>query len=346
MKKVNFTLIFLAVSFFSYSQLLITLPTINASPGSTVTVPVILYGASTSGTPISAADIRFTFNPALLTYTGFTNFYSAMPSNQWFYSGNNTSGLISANWLEPSLLTLAVPDGTTLFEVTFTYNSGFSNLIFSFVEFTDASYNTIVTEQANGSVGPDTKSLDLKVFIQGLYNGANGLNKSQDELGDHFPGDVAEEITLELHNALTYAVIEYTVSNIGLNTQGLATISIPGNLSGSYYITVKTRNTIETTSGMPVDFSGSTIVYDFTDLSSKAFGDNMISSGGAYCLYSGDVNLDGLIDSSDMIPVDNLASAFGVGYLPEDTNGDGLIDSTDMIIVDNNATYFVSSILP
>jgi len=346
MKRAFFTLFFLAFLTNAFSQITVTLPTISSTPGSTVTVPVVLDGASETGTLVSAADIRFTFDPAVLTFTGFTNFYSAMPSSQWYYNGSNTTGLVSANWLEPSLLTLAIPDGTTLFEVTFTYTTSSTVLDFSFTEFTDASYNTIPITEVNGSVGPDTKTLNLKLFVQGLYNGANGLNKSLDENGEHFPGDVSEQITVEFHKALNYATIEYTATDIDLNTTGIASVSVPGSLGDAYYVTIKTRNTIETTTAMPVDFSGSVISYDFTDMSSKAFGDNMIDVGGVYCLFSGDVNIDGLIDSSDMIPVDNLASSFGVGYLPEDTNGDGLIDSSDMIIVDNNATLFISSILP
>jgi hypothetical protein len=52
------------------------------------------------------------------------------------------------------------------------------------------------------------------------------------------------------------------------------------------------------------------------------------------------------VDSGDMIPVDNLASNFGTGYLPADANGDGLVDSGDMIILDNCASNFVGRITP
>jgi hypothetical protein len=47
-----------------------------------------------------------------------------------------------------------------------------------------------------------------------------------------------------------------------------------------------------------------------------------------------------------MIPVDNLAAAFGGGYIPEDINGDGSIDALDMIILDNNAAAFISAVFP
>jgi hypothetical protein len=268
-----------------------------------------------------------------------------MPANQWFYSGSNTTGLVSANWIEPNLLTLSVPDDTPLFYINFTYNSGSCNLTYAFTEFTDASYNTIPVNQITGSVGPDSKTLNLIVFLEGLFNGV-GLNKSQGDGGDQFPGIVAEEITVELHNSSSYSVIEYTATNVPLSIYGTALLSIPSTLNNSYYITIKTRNSIETTTATPVSFAGATVSYNFTDVASKAFGDNQVLIGGLYCLFSGDANADGLVDSSDMINVDNLASAFGTGYLPEDVNGDGLIDSSDMIIVDNNATLFISAILP
>lgn len=345
--KRNFLILFLlSITFAGISQITVSLPALAVSQGSTISVPVILSGASETGSPISAADIRFTFDPAVLTFTGFTNFYTSMPSSQWFYSGNNTTGLVSANWIEPSLLTLSVPDGTTLYEVNFTYNGGNSPLHFSFTEFTDASYNTILTIPVDGNVGPDSKVLNLTFLIQGLYDGVSSMIQSQDENGNHFSGNTAEQVTIELHSAASYSTIEYSATAIEVSTSGNATVNLPGSISGSYYVTVKSRNCVETTTSAPISFSSPVTSYDFTDAASKAFGDNMILINGVYCFYSGDVGGDGIIDSSDMIPVDNMVSAFATGYLPEDINGDGLLDSTDMITVDNNASAFISSVIP
>jgi hypothetical protein len=47
-----------------------------------------------------------------------------------------------------------------------------------------------------------------------------------------------------------------------------------------------------------------------------------------------------------MIDVDNDVSVFAAGYLSTDINGDGLVDSTDMILVDNNANLFIGAITP
>jgi len=64
--------------------------------------------------------------------------------------------------------------------------------------------------------------------------------------------------------------------------------------------------------------------------------------GSLFAIFGGDVNQDGLVDSSDMIAADNDASTFVSGYVNTDVNGDGLVDSSDMIIVDNNSSEFVS----
>jgi hypothetical protein len=109
---------------------------------------------------------------------------------------------------------------------------------------------------------------------------------------------------------------------------------------------VKHRNGIETTTANPVSFSPATINYSF-NAASQAYGNNLHQTvDGFWVIFCGDVNLDGLVDSGDMIPVDNMSSSFSTGYIPEDVNGDGLIDSTDLIGIDNNSSAFVSTILP
>ena len=47
-----------------------------------------------------------------------------------------------------------------------------------------------------------------------------------------------------------------------------------------------------------------------------------------------------------MIPVDNDESTFTTGYVNSDINGDGLVDSSDMIVLDNNSALFISKVVP
>jgi hypothetical protein len=134
--------------------------------------------------------------------------------------------------------------------------------------------------------------------------------------------------------------------NVDLNTTGAATVPVSLNYSGSYYLTVKNRNSIETVSAAPIAFSSPSINYDFSTAAAQAYGSNMKNVGGVFVIYSGDVNQDGLIDLTDMTIIDNLSAAASSGYLPEDVNGDGLIDISDMIIVDNNSSQAIGIITP
>ncbi|MBK7175257.1 MAG: M28 family peptidase [Bacteroidales bacterium] len=190
------------------------------------------------------------------------------------------------------------------------------------------------------------RNLQISLFLEELYQGGGLMRKAQDASGDHFNGTVADQVNIELHDALDYSNIVYTAGNVDLNTNGTLNLQIPAIHSGSYFITVKHRNSIETTTSSPVNFSGSTIIYDFSTAITQAYGNNLLLSGGKFLLYGGDVNQDGNVDSGDVIVLLNDASAFTNGYISSDVNGDGLIDASDMIIVDNNASRLIQAILP
>ncbi len=217
------------------------------------------------------------------------------------------------------------PANTTLHQLTATALTSFGNF--------------------TGEGTASDKTLNLTVFLEGLFNGS-GMNKAQGEAGDQYPGTVADQITVELHNATAYATIEHTAANVDLNTDGTATITVPSSFSGSYYVTVKHRNSVETTTIDPLDFSGSTISYNFTTAAGQAFGDNLKEMSGAFVIYGGDANTDGSVDALDLIAVDNDATAFAGGYLATDLNGDGAVDALDLILADNNSTLFIAAILP
>lgn len=146
--------------------LLVTVSTLGASPGQVLTIPVKLKGAGTTGTPVSAATIELTYNPAVLQYNGLQNFYTGIPEPQWYYNGGN--GLISANWQHPTLGTSAVPDSTTLFEISFTYVGGSSALTFTTYDFTDALFNLVNTSVLNGSVAQIAALSGPQVTCQGV----------------------------------------------------------------------------------------------------------------------------------------------------------------------------------
>ncbi len=67
----------------------------------------------------------------------------------------------------------------------------------------------------------------------------------------------------------------------------------------SFYIVIKHKNSIETWSKLPQKFNDAVIEYDFTTDSTMAYGNNLVKRFGKWCIYSGDVNQDGVVDSVD-----------------------------------------------
>ncbi|MBK6966719.1 MAG: hypothetical protein IPH20_23185 [Bacteroidales bacterium] len=190
------------------------------------------------------------------------------------------------------------------------------------------------------------KTLNLTALLESLYDGGGTMRKAQNATGDQFSGNTADQVNIELHSSASYANKIYTISNVNLSTTGTSAITIPGIHSNSYYVTVRHRNSIETTTAAPVSFAGATINYNF-DGPVKAYGGNLLlMSDGWYTIYGGDVNQDGSVDTGDMTPVDNDAADYAAGYLPTDANGDGIVDTADITIVDNNGAAYVTSAIP
>jgi len=191
------------------------------------------------------------------------------------------------------------------------------------------------------------KTLNLSsVCLEGLYNGSGTMRQAYDENGPHFASPVADKITVELHSSSDYGTIVYSANNISLSTTGTAVILVPNTWNGSYYVTIRHRNSIETTTAAPVSFSAGVVNYAF-DLPGKIFGGNILQMvDGHFVIYGGDNNQDGIVDGGDMAPIDNKSALFAAGYIPEDINGDGLIDGSDMAVADNNSAIFLTAQLP
>jgi hypothetical protein len=128
---------------------------------------------------------------------------------------------------------------------------------------------------------------------------------------------------------------------VSLNENGYLNLLIPAEIDESHYIIAKHRNSMETWSAQPVELDAAEVTYDFTDFQGKAFGDNLKTINTSACLFSGDCSQDGIVDSGDMIMLDNSDLMVETGYFPEDMNGDGLVDLEDYIIVESNTLSFI-----
>lgn len=180
-------------------------------------------------------------------------------------------------------------------------------------------------------------SVNIKVLIEGMYAPGPGLLSRKDLV----------KVYLRSASA-PYAIVDSATAVID-SVSFTGTFVFNNAVSGKYYYAVKHFNSIETwsKSGGETMIPGGTYSYDFTNAATQAFGNNMTLKGSKYCIYSGDVNQDGIIDASDVSAID--ADAFFVvtgSYVPTDLNADDVVDATDYSVCDNNAFNFVGKIVP
>jgi hypothetical protein len=189
------------------------------------------------------------------------------------------------------------------------------------------------------------KTLMLTLWLQGLWNGSN-LNKAQDENGDHFIGNKADNINVLLYDTTNYQLV-YGSEDNSLSTMGKVELTLQPNYSASYYIAITNRNHLQTWSAAPLSFAGDTIAYDFTTSATKAFGDNQKEvAPGIFAIMVGDANQDGVVDISDLVAMDSDLTNGTLGYIVYDLNGDGVIDISDLVKIDENLTNGVVVITP
>lgn len=194
-------------------------------------------------------------------------------------------------------------------------------------------YNISNSLRDNFKILPVNLSLTLNLFIEGFY-----YSVSNTMIGDTI-------ITYLRNYTFPYSLID---SSKGfLNTAGTGIFNFPkANNATDYFLIIKHRNSIETWSSSAVKFTANFTSYDFTYAASQAFGNNLVLKGTEYCIYSGDLNQDGVVDVSDYSLVDNEANIFTAGYVVSDLNGDRVVDIADLSIADNNVYKYISEIIP
>jgi len=181
-------------------------------------------------------------------------------------------------------------------------------------------------------------TLNITVVMQGFYEPNVNLMR------------LSDTVQAYLRNSTSpYAIVDSARGIISAMTFNGSFI-LENATTGTYYLVVKHRNTIETWSSGTISYTpGQTFSYNFTTSAAQAFGANQIQVDASplrFGIYSGDVTQDGFIDGNDGALIDNDALNFVIGYVATDLTGNGVVDGNDGAIVQNNAFNFISAIRP
>ena len=214
------------------------------------------------------------------------------------------------------------------------------------------------------------KTLNVSAFMQEYYAG-HGLPMNQTLDMDMNTGDmftkyqtpIVDLVQIQIINPSDLSV-EYQYDDYNLNQDGTITpeISLPSNMTGSRYIVINHRNSIETWSDS-IDFTCLAVNYNFyTHPISLQFPSNMFvdSLNNIYygsLIWGGDVGYDLAYPSRDgIINIFDLSSVFdaindpsgmySAGYIAQDLNGDGVVNIYDLSLVFDNLNAGASSINP
>lgn len=324
-----------------------TLGQVQAEPGSVIRVPVKAVDFE------YMAQIQYVieFDPTVLSFIDLESYFIWWAWPTVIQLSPKLSQLIIE--IEcPSDVYMTAPDNERILDLLFSYSGGNTGLNFGECSFMNTFGLTPNDEPVseyyyNGSVSSSIKTTTVLLNLEGLYNpDLEKMNQAMGESGVYFSGEVSDQISVKLYSESASYSCVYELDSINVTQDGHCAFKVPVIYSGSYYLAVSHRNSIETWSATPVSFNDSVVQYDFTASAGNAYGNNMKSVGGKYCIFGGDVNQDGNIDTGDQTPVENLASVYATGYLPADVNGDGMVDTWDMTFIDNNAGDFVEKKFP
>ncbi len=232
------------------------------------------------------------------------------------------------------------------------------------------TYQVTVTD-ANGCTATDAEmiianicntTLNLTCLIEGYWDGVGGLIGVLAMQSEPSAATACDSIDVELRDMNTPYGVMHSLRTL-LHQDGTATCVFPA-LSGSYYIAVKNRTSVQTWSAMPVAFAGPTVSYNFTTAESQAYGAGSLPTAmkevatGVWAFYSGDIISDENVDLLDLGLMETDISDFAFGYeydvlninypgvIPTDINGDGNVDLLDSPILENNISNFIFSIHP
>lgn len=194
-------------------------------------------------------------------------------------------------------------------------------------------YNISNSQRDKYKISASVRTMNLKALLQGFYDSQNDLL-------------IADTVRVFLKETVPpYLTVDSAKSILSASGNGVFVFRSAKNAT-YYYLVLKHRNSIETWSSSVKQFSLNKMSYDFSFSFAQAFGNNLTLKGSKYCIYSGDVNQDRIIDAEDMSLIDNDASGNLSGYLSTDVTGDNSVDAADISIADNNSFKSIVSVYP
>jgi hypothetical protein len=200
---------------------------------------------------------------------------------------------------------------------------------------------------------PTTKSLHLKVFLEGLYTGGGLMHETAEfNISNYsFPlkwgTGIADTVCIALYDN-SYGAVMAKYPGVYLNTDGTIVVNgIAPSLNGSYYITVFHRNSLPITTASAQSFAGSTIYYDFTYPIDQAYGAGLAPqkdlADGFYGMYTGALEQafdpEYLIDVTDLNIIEPIVNVGPYDYLDADLDGSGFVDVTDLNLMEPNVNF-------
>jgi hypothetical protein len=174
-------------------------------------------------------------------------------------------------------------------------------------------------------------NVNLTVIPGGFYNTGTGRLNMKDT------------IRVYLVDSVTCQKVDSAIGVIDSLNYSMQ-LSFMNAETGNYYMLVYHRNHLAVASRYRQNVvRGSTVGYDFTTDSTKAFGFNMVkvsTSPVRWAMISGDANKDGFVDGLDQT-LWSGQNGFD-GYLSGDFNGDSFVDGLDQtiwIIYNGNGSF-------
>lgn len=342
--------------------------------GGDVIIPVRLEAIDNGGSSfIAILDFFIEYNHTLLTWKGdgdpppgVQNFHPEMPwPYNWLFGDNGTR--LNCQWVFTTWPGGEISNGEVFFELIFTYNGG--------LQFGESSQLVWQTETImanefiidynlqlnNGSIYNNKYSLNVKVFLEGPFNGIE-MNTDLNEAGliplsqpynidpwyytgtenmISIPGtDVVDWVLVELRDATKPETASHITSGtrkaallladgtiVDVNGISLPVFSV--SITNYLYAVVWHRTHLGIMSANPLIKVDEVYSYDFSTNAEQAYLNGQKDLGGGYFgLYCGDGDANSIVEVADKNNIWKSQTG-NYGYKQADFNLDGEVNNQD-----------------